>query len=60
MKEGNDENKGNGEGEKKPPDSLAVFSGISGALSPLSIRQRSEMPKEVKIKLGGHGVKSDR
>jgi hypothetical protein len=34
------------------------FSGISGALralTPLSIRQRSEMPKKVKIKLGGHG-----
>jgi hypothetical protein len=45
-------------GEKKPPDSLAVFSGILGALralTPLSIRQRSEMPEKIKIKLGGHG-----
>ncbi|PNE58734.1 hypothetical protein A8H39_24690 [Paraburkholderia fungorum] len=25
------------------------------ALTPLSIRQRSEMPKKVKVKLGGHG-----
>ncbi|WP_322024717.1 hypothetical protein [Burkholderia sp. BCC1977] len=44
-------------GEKKPPGSPAVFSGISVALyapSTLSIRQRSEMPKKVKIKLGGH------
>ncbi|WP_159964897.1 hypothetical protein [Caballeronia terrestris] len=23
--------------------------------SPLSIRQRLEMPKEIKVKLGGHG-----
>ncbi|WP_219139661.1 hypothetical protein [Burkholderia catarinensis] len=44
-------------GEKKPPGSPAVFSGISVALyapSTLSIRQRSEIPKKVKIKLGGH------
>ncbi|HDR9762345.1 TPA: hypothetical protein ACK3Q6_004783 [Burkholderia cepacia] len=44
-------------GEKKPPGSPAVFSGISVALyapSTLSIRQRSEMPKKVKVKLGGH------
>jgi hypothetical protein len=47
-------------GEKKPPDLLAVFSGILGAfraLLLLSIRQRSEIPKEVKVKLGGqHGL----
>jgi hypothetical protein len=48
------------QGEKKPPDSQTAggFSGISGALralTPLSIRQRSEMPKKVKVKLGGHG-----
>ncbi|MGU7782322.1 MULTISPECIES: hypothetical protein [Burkholderia] len=44
-------------GEKKPPGSPAVFSGISVALyapSTLSIRQRSEIPKKVKVKLGGH------
>ncbi|QVN16799.1 hypothetical protein [Burkholderia pyrrocinia] len=44
-------------GEKKPPGSPAVFSGISVALyapSTLSIRQRSEIPKKVKIELGGH------
>ncbi|WP_199855850.1 hypothetical protein [Burkholderia metallica] len=43
--------------KKKPPGSPAVFSGISVALdapSTLSIRQRSEMPKKVKVKLGGH------
>ncbi|WP_179092099.1 hypothetical protein [Burkholderia ubonensis] len=47
-------------GEKKPPGSPAVFSGISVALyapSTLSIRQRSEMPKKVKVKLGGHDGK---
>ncbi|MFM0518299.1 hypothetical protein PQR08_12780 [Caballeronia jiangsuensis] len=37
---------------------LAVFSGIRSVQpvydSPLSIRQRLEMPKEIKIKLGGH------
>ncbi|WP_414450309.1 hypothetical protein AB4851_32365 [Burkholderia sp. 22PA0099] len=46
-------------GAKKPPGSPAVFSGIRFALyalSLLSIRQRSEIPKKVKIKLGGHGV----
>ncbi|WP_196482726.1 hypothetical protein [Burkholderia stagnalis] len=44
-------------GEKKPPGSPAVFSGILVALhapSTLSIRQRSEMPEKVKVKLGGH------
>ncbi|MBR8057305.1 hypothetical protein [Burkholderia dolosa] len=44
-------------GEKKTPGSPAVFSGISVALcapSTLSIRQRSEIPKKVKVKLGGH------
>ncbi|WP_165582124.1 hypothetical protein [Burkholderia cepacia] len=48
---------GEAKGEKKPPGSPAVFSGISVALyapSTLSIRQRSEMPKKVKVKLGGH------
>jgi hypothetical protein len=47
------------QGEKKPPDSLAVFREfrVLRALSPLSIRQRPEMPKEIKIKLGGHGGK---
>ncbi|WP_177315750.1 hypothetical protein [Burkholderia ubonensis] len=47
-------------GEKKPPGSPAVFSGILVALyapSTLSIRQRSEMPKKVKVKLGGHDRK---
>ncbi|WP_177314531.1 hypothetical protein [Burkholderia ubonensis] len=47
-------------GEKKPPGSPAVFSGILVALyapSTLSIRQRSEMPKKVKVKLGGHDGK---
>ncbi|HEX7685447.1 MAG TPA: hypothetical protein VF446_18255 [Trinickia sp.] len=29
-------------------------SGLLNALTPLSIRQRTEMPKEVKIKLRGH------
>jgi hypothetical protein len=45
-------------GEKKPPGLLAVFRefwGASRALVPLSIRQRSEIPKKVKVKLGGHG-----
>jgi hypothetical protein len=45
--------------EKKPPDSLAVFrvSVDSRVLPTLSIRQRPEMPKKVKVKLrrGGHG-----
>ncbi|WP_198388782.1 hypothetical protein [Burkholderia ubonensis] len=47
-------------GEKKPPGSPAVFSGILVARyapSTLSIRQRSEMPKKVKVKLGGHDGK---
>ncbi|WP_198389003.1 hypothetical protein [Burkholderia ubonensis] len=47
-------------GEKKTPGSPAVFSGILVALyapSTLSIRQRSEMPKKVKVKLGGHDGK---
>ncbi|WP_175888602.1 MULTISPECIES: hypothetical protein [Burkholderia] len=50
-------------GEKKPPGSPAVFSGISVALyapSTLSIRQRSEIPKKVKVKLGGHDGNSAR
>jgi hypothetical protein len=45
------------EAKKKPPGLAGGFSGILGvlrALTPLSIRQRSEMPKKVKIKLGGH------
>jgi len=47
-------------GEKKPPDSLAVFREfqVFRALTPLSIRQRSEMPEKIKVKLGGrHGEK---
>jgi hypothetical protein len=43
---------------KKTARLAGGFSGILGvlrALTPLSIRQRSEIPKEVKIKLGGHG-----
>ncbi|WP_175871511.1 hypothetical protein [Burkholderia sp. BCC0397] len=50
-------------GEKKPPGSPAVFSGISVARyapSTLSIRQRSEIPKKVKVKLGGHDGNSAR
>jgi hypothetical protein len=46
-----------GEGRKKTAGFAGGFSGISVALhapSTLSIRQRSEMPKKVKIKLGGH------
>jgi hypothetical protein len=47
---------------KKTARLAGGFSGILGvlrALTPLSIRQRSEIPKKVKIKLGGHGeVKS--
>jgi hypothetical protein len=42
---------------KKTARLAGGFSGILGvlrALTPLSIRQRSEMPKKVKIKLGGH------
>jgi hypothetical protein len=45
-------------GRKKTARLAGGFSGISGALralTPLSIRQRSEMPEKVKIKLGGHG-----
>jgi hypothetical protein len=45
-------------GRKKTARLAGGFSGISGALralTPLSIRQRSEMPKKVKVKLGGHG-----
>jgi hypothetical protein len=47
-------------GEKKPPDSLAVFREFSvfRLLTPLSIRQRSEIPEKVKIKAGErHGKK---
>ncbi|HYS66510.1 MAG TPA: hypothetical protein VEN30_22225 [Paraburkholderia sp.] len=43
---------------KKTARLAGGFSGILGvlrALTPLSIRQRSEMPKKVKVKLGGHG-----
>ncbi|MBB5502918.1 hypothetical protein [Paraburkholderia sp. MM5384-R2] len=43
---------------KKTARLAGGFSGILGvlrALTPLSIRQRSEIPKKVKIKLGGHG-----
>jgi hypothetical protein len=43
---------------KKTARLAGGFSGILGvlrALTPLSIRQRSEIPKEVKVKLGGHG-----
>jgi hypothetical protein len=50
--------------EKKPPDSLAVFrvSVDSRVLPTLSIRQRPEMPKKVKIKLrrGGHDDRVER
>jgi hypothetical protein len=45
-------------GKKKPSDSLTVFRKFRVcffALPPLSIRQRSEMPEKIKIKLGGHG-----
>jgi hypothetical protein len=45
-------------GRKKTARLAGGFSGISGALralTPLSIRQRSEMPEKVKVKLGGHG-----
>jgi len=43
-------------GIKKPPDCAGGFSGNLGYTndSPLSIRQRLEMPKKVKIKHGGH------
>jgi hypothetical protein len=47
-----------GERQKKTVRLADGFSGISGvfyALTPLSIRQRSEMPEIIKIKLGGHG-----
>jgi hypothetical protein len=50
-------------GKKKPSDSLTVFREFRVclyALSPLSIRQRSEMPKEIKVKLGGHGERGER
>ncbi|MWL86743.1 hypothetical protein GA566_04780 [Cupriavidus sp. SW-Y-13] len=41
---------------KKPPGLLAVSFAFGVCLQPsLSIRQRCEMPKEVKVKLGGHG-----
>jgi hypothetical protein len=43
---------------KKTARLAGGFSGIPGvlrALTPLSIRQRSEIPKKVKVKLGGHG-----
>ncbi|MFM0438371.1 hypothetical protein PQQ84_18065 [Paraburkholderia strydomiana] len=47
------------DGRRKKTARLAGgFSGILGvlrALTPLSIRQRSEIPEKVKIKLGGHG-----
>ncbi|WP_179401875.1 hypothetical protein [Burkholderia guangdongensis] len=45
-------------GRKKTAGLAGGFSGISFALrapSTLSIRQRSEIPVKVKIKLGGHG-----
>jgi hypothetical protein len=48
-------------GKKKPPDLLAVSRvfGVLRVLSTLSIRQRSEIPEKIKVKLrGGHG-KSD-
>jgi hypothetical protein len=44
--------------EKKPPDSLAVFSGISGAYvrsHPSRSASGLRCPKKVKIKPGGHG-----
>jgi hypothetical protein len=50
--------RGENSGRKKTARLAGGFSGILGALralTPLSIRQRSEMPKKVKIKLGGHG-----
>jgi hypothetical protein len=50
------------QGEKKTARLAGGFSGISGALralTPLSIRQRSEMPEKIKIKLGGHGESED-
>jgi hypothetical protein len=43
---------------KKTARLAGGFSGILGvlrALTPLSIRQRSEIPKKVKVKLDGHG-----
>jgi hypothetical protein len=43
---------------KKTARLAGGFSGILGVLrvlTPLSIRQRSEIPKKVKIKFGGHG-----
>jgi hypothetical protein len=41
---------------KKPPGSLAAFLGIFGCLqASLSIRQRCEIAKEIKVKLSGHG-----
>jgi hypothetical protein len=46
------------QGRKKTARLAGGFSGILGAfraLTPLSIRQRSEMPEKIKIKLGGHG-----
>ncbi|WP_152530608.1 hypothetical protein [Paraburkholderia dilworthii] len=46
------------ERRKKTARLAGGFSGILGvlrALTPLSIRQRSEIPKKVKIELGGHG-----
>jgi hypothetical protein len=46
--------------KKKPPDSLAVFSGISGAYvrsHPSRSASGLRCPKKVKIKLGGHGEK---
>ncbi|WP_310085323.1 hypothetical protein [Paraburkholderia phenoliruptrix] len=45
-------------GRKKTARLAGGVSGILGvlrALTPLSIRQRSEIPKKVKVKLGGHG-----
>ncbi|WP_175876487.1 hypothetical protein [Burkholderia sp. BCC0097] len=50
-------------GEKKTAGFAGGFSGISVALyapSTLSIRQRSEIPKKVKVKLGGHDGNSAR
>jgi hypothetical protein len=49
---------GKNQRRKKTARLAGGFSGISGAfraLTPLSIRQRSEMPEKIKIKLGGHG-----
>jgi len=53
--------KGGEKGRKKTARLAGGFSGILGVLrvlTPLSIRQRSEIPEKVKVKLGGgHGEK---